>query len=248
MRILAAGSEGTGKSMFVLSAAKIGGLAIADTEFGMHNYLVPHPSGKDKEFTLLDETKKLLGIAADEAPLVRWIQTNDLVQVKAFMTGAASDPAIATLAVDSASILWDIASSAVAGGQDRGDWNRVKQPLRMLQYLVLASKKHYIFTAHMNKMFNENMTAVIGEFPWSEKKDPHWGDLNLKMSFPAGQARPDAFILKERSSGKFKKGDLIREVSMSKILAIWPGAQQIGTPLSPNEAAYRVDAAGRKES
>jgi hypothetical protein len=244
VRILAAGGEGSGKSLLVLSAAKLGGLAVADPEFGMHNYLMPHPNGEAKRFTLIPRVKALLGIDAATDPLIAWIQSNDLSQIRSFMEAASKDPAFPTLAIDSASILWDIASSAVKGGEDRGEWNRVKQPLRMLQYLVLSSRKHYIFTAHMNKAFNQDMTQVIGELPWSEKKDPHWGDLNIKMMMTA--EGPKAMVLKERSAGLLKKGDFITKPSLEKILKIWQAGDMIGTPLEPNEAAYRVDVAGRK--
>jgi len=244
MRILVAGMEGTGKSILMLSAAKLGGLAIADTEFGAHNYLTPHPNGEAKRFTLIPRVKKMLGIDEAVHPLIAWIQSNDLTQIRSFMEAAAKDERFMTLGLDSASILWDIASSAVKGGEDRNEWNRVKQPLRMLQYLVLASKKHYIFTTHMNKAFNEDMTKVVGEFPWSEKKDPHWGDLNVKMIMsPTG---PKAVVLKERSAGILKKGDIIDKPSLEKFLTLWGQGEIIGTPLDPVEAAYRVDAAGKK--
>lgn len=244
MRILAAGAEGTGKSTLILSAAKIGGVAIADPEFGMHNYLMAHPNGEARRFTLIPRVKKMLGIPEETHPLIAWIQSNDLTQIRSFMEAAAKDERFLTLGLDSASVLWDIASSAVKGGEDRNEWNRVKQPLRMLQHLVLASRKHYIFTTHLNKAFNEDMTKVVGEFPWSEKKDVHWGDLNVKMIMaPDG---PRAIVLKERSAGILKKGDVIAKPSLEKLLSLWGQGEIIGTPLDPVEAAYRVDAAGKK--
>lgn len=245
MRILVTGTEGTGKSLFLLSAAKLGPLAIADTEFGMHNYLIPHPSGEAKRFTLIEPVKKIFGIPTEIDPVIAWIQTNDLTQVRAFMTAASKEPSFVTLGIDSASILWDIASSTVDGRQD---WNKAKQPLRMLQYLVLASGKNYIFTAHLNKAFNEDMTKVVGEFPWSEKKDPHWGDLNLKMTFPVSGDKPVAIVLKERSAGRIKRGATISDPTLEKIFKIFGQQPKIvGTPLDPVEAAYRADAAGRRE-
>jgi hypothetical protein len=249
VRILVCGPEGTGKSLFLLSAAKIGPLAVADTEFGMHNYLIPHPSGAEKRFTLIEPAKKLLGIPLDQHPVIAWVQTNDLAKVKSFMQAASKDPEIVTLGVDSASILWDIASSAVTGAKERNEWNHVKQPLRMLQYLILASGKHYIFTAHLNKQFNENMTEVIGELPWSEKKDVHWGDLNLKLTFAGGATQPQGIVLKERSSGRVKKGSVIPNVSMETVLKLFGQQPKIvGTPLDPAEVAYRVDVAARREA
>jgi hypothetical protein len=205
---------------------------------------MPHPNGEAKRFTLIPRVKALLGIDAGIDPLIAWIQSNDLAQIRLFMEGASKSEQFATLAVDSASILWDIASSAIKGGEDRNEWNRVKQPLRMLQYLVLQSRKHYIFTAHLNKAFNEDMTKVVGEFPWSEKKDPHWGDLNVKMIMAL--TGPKAVVLKERSAGILKRGDIIDKPSLEKFLALWKQGEIIGTPLDPVEAAYRVDAAGKK--
>jgi hypothetical protein len=235
--------EGTGKSALVLSAAKLGPMAIVDTEFGMHNYLVPL-EGVAKRFTLIEPMKKLLGIPVEQSPSIAWLQSNDLTQVRAFLEAATKDESVVTIGMDSVSILWDIASSTVDGRQD---WNKAKQPLRMMQYLILASKKNYIFTAHLNKQFNEDMTKVVGEFPWSEKKDPHWGDLNLKMIFPAGDPAPSGIVLKERSAGRVKKGEIIRGVTLEKIFKLFgQQASIVGTPLDPVEAAYRADAAGRK--
>jgi len=221
-------------------------MAVADTEFAWHNYVMPHPS-VPKRFTPKPHVKIMLGVPEADWPEIALLQSNDQIRIKKFLEAAKDDPRIVTLGLDSASVLWDLASSTVEGRQD---WGRAKQPLRALQYLALGSGKHYIFTAHLNPLFNDDMTKKIGEFPWSEKKDPHWADYELKLEFGPGMKAPRAIVIGERSGGRFRPGTVLKDCNFPSLLAIVgdAGDIQAGAALDADEATYRAQVAQAAET
>lgn len=247
LRVLASGKFKSGKTLLVLSAAALGKLAVVDTEFVYHMYLQPHPNGNPKQFTPIPRVKALLGIVGD--PVVVWTQTQDIGQATTFLEAAAGDAETVSIGLDSISVIWDLLTAQV---EQRGDWGKVKRPLRDLQYVALNSRKHYIFTAHRHALFNKEMTQQTGEFPWSDKQDPHWALVSLKMEFLPGMSRPQAIIEGEASAGLFKIGEPLKVPTMAYLIEQFGHVPQLrGTALSVKEQDYRaqaaISAAGRRE-
>ena len=256
LKILLESKQKSGKTCFMLSACRLGPMAVADTEFAWHNYVMKHPEWKPesgstaKRFTPRPHVKKMLGIPAEEWPVIALLQSNDQLKIKAFLLKAAKDPKTLTLGLDSASVLWDLASATVEGRQD---WGRAKQPLRALQYLAMGSGKHYMFSAHLNPLFNDDMTKKIGEFPWSEKKDPHWADYELKLTFGPKMETPQVMIIGERSGGRFKPGSMLKKCDFPTFLKmIYPDGEEPeemeGECLDGDEVIYRTQVAQANET
>lgn len=255
LKVLLESKQKSGKTCFILSACHLGPLAVADTEFAWHNYVMVHPTingtdGSKKRYTPRPHVKTMLGVTPDSWPVIALLQSNDLGRIRSFLQAAAADPEIQTLGLDSASVLWDIASSTVEGRQD---WGKAKQPLRALQRITMASGKHYLFTAHLNPLFNEDMTKKIGEFPWSEKKDPHWADYELKLEFGPGMKAPRAIVIGERSGGRFRPGTVLKDCNFPSLLSLVGGdegkkTELAGEVLSAEEETYRARIAQADES
>jgi hypothetical protein len=189
-------------------------------------------------YTLLPHVKKTMGIAEEVFPEIALFQSNDLGAIKAFLFAVARDPLVVTIARDSQSVLWDLASSSVQGRQD---WNAVKQPLRLIQYDLMASKKHLIMTAHLDALFNDTMTAVIGQKAWTEKKDPYVATWELHFEFGAGMKAPVAVVVGEVSGGRVKRGTALRNPSFPAFLdLIGRPRPLVGEVTQANEATYRA--------
>jgi len=236
LKVLVSSKPKSGKTLFTLSAAALGPMAVVDTEFSYHLYTT---EGNEPNLRHpIERVAKLLDIPVDSK--IYTLQTANPASVKKFLAEYAARPDIVTLALDSMSVVWDQLTSTVQGRQD---WPAVKRPLRQLQYLALSSGKHYIFTAHRNNLYSEDMTKKIGEFPWSDKKDPHWADLILELKFPQGASRPDACVEGERSAGILKVGMTLRNPTfpeLAKLLGQIPEMKN-AEMLSPDELDYRTN-------
>jgi hypothetical protein len=241
-RVLAAGKQKTGKTVFALSACLVGRLAASDTEFVYQEYVDEHPSAKSPAgkplFTPNAALRALWKVKDGVWPEIAVFQSNDLGAIKGFLFAVARDPLVVTIARDSQSILWDLASSAVTGRQD---WNAVKQPLRLIQYDLMASRKHLIMTAHLDQMFNESMTAVVGNKAWTEKKDPYAATWELHFEFTEGMREPIARVVGEVSGGRIKRGTVIKSPSFPAFLdLIGRPRPLLGEVTQGNEATYRA--------
>jgi hypothetical protein len=246
-RVLVAGKQKSGKTTFVLSACALGRLAVSDTEFVLQEYVEEHPTARTPAgkplFTPMAHVKRLLGIAEEEWPEIAILQSNDLGAIRSFLYAVARDPKVVTVGRDSQSVIWDLASSAIGGPGDRGNWNAVKQPLRLIQYDLMASGKHLIMTAHLDSMFNADMTKVVGQRAWTEKKDPYTATWELHLEFGEGMRAPVATVVGEVSGGRIARGTTIRNPSFPRLLdLIGRPRPLLGAVIGAQESTYRAAA------
>lgn len=237
LKCLNYGEQGSWKSCFALSMAAGGPIAIADTEFAYDWYIAPHPSPRplsNKEWqmvTLREEAKALFGIPLERTPDLYLLQSQELGKVQEFLETFGSVPEIFGLAVDSMSVLWDMASDVAYDLQDANPklgglaWEPPKRSMRRFQYALLRSRKHYVVTAHLQQKLNKEM-AVIGEGPWTEKKVPHWLDVIIKHEKMAGN-KVKLTVEKERSLKRVEKGDVVEPPTFMRVVEMLGGVPPV---------------------
>lgn len=241
-RVLLAGLPKSGKTIFGLSACALGKVAITDTEYVLQEYVEEHPTAKTPRgfpmYTPMAHVKKLLGIPASEFPEIAILQSNDLSVVRSFLTTVAADPTVVTIVRDSQSMIWDMVKATVTS---RDQWNPAKAPLRIIHGELMASKKHLIMTAHLDRLYNEAMTATVGEKADTEKKDGYAATWELHLTFGEGMTHPVAKVVGEVSGGRIPRGTRIENPSFPKFLdLIGRPRPLLGSVVTAEEAAYRA--------
>ena len=253
-----------GKSMYVLSMAKLGTIGIWDLEFGHDNYLRPHPtipqdpgyecanvkcechSGqKHKKPTvkaaLRPHIAKMLDVS--EETLIYWLQSQELSVGEAFLKAMGEKSEVIGVAMDSMSVHWDLVSDFADPNKPGGlAWMLPKRLERRLVYSMLSTHKHFIMTAHLQTIYNKDM-QVVGTQAWAEKKMPYYLDFLGFMNATRDGKR--SFVVEgERSGGVLKQGSIIENPLFEKVLELNGGedpAHEVMAPLD-EQAIYDSNA------
>lgn len=245
LKQLITGETGVGKSIYTLSMAALGDIAIADVEYAYDWYVTPIAStGEGKKVIkchINEDVKALAGITGE--PIVHLLQSQDIGLVQRFITASATLDNLVGIGVDGGSVVWDMASDLVDESMVGGlKWNDAKRFMRRFTYDALKTQKHYILTTHLQTLYDKNM-KIIGEKPWVEKKTPHWVDFGGKLVRTAEENVPSLVVFKERSAGRVKMGTTILSPTVSKVLQLF---KNIPIPLGVRElddVEYRSGAA-----
>jgi len=205
-----------GKTVHALSAVELGDVGYIDNEFHARPYLHPHatlkPRGKPFQMPMQTRTdlhmcqaNPTIGQAFASRNTVYLFESMDFGDQMAAVEAFSNEPSIATIVLDSGSIIWDLLgdvadelneeSARKNAEKGRGDqstlgrlaWNKPKKYNRRMFYACMRSGKHIIMTSHQQENWKEGgdgKLVLVGVKPWLEKKSPHWADLTVEFALP----------------------------------------------------------------